>query len=82
MEGIKKGWVAKKVPALVDSGARCPPPLLISQHYLDIVAPGCPLQAVPASIGTMRGASGEPLPFVGGGKSTNQVIRLESDRPR
>ena len=71
--GIKKGWVAKRVPALVDSGACCPPPLLISQHYLEIVAPGCPLQAVPASMGTMRGASGEPLPFVGG---VNLLIRL------
>ena len=61
MEGIKKGWVAKKVPALVDSGACCPPPLLISQHYLEIVAPGCPLQSFPASMGTMRGVSGGSL---------------------
>ena len=73
-EGIKRGWMAKKVLALVDTGACCPPPLLISQHYLAIVAPGCALQAVPASMGTMRVAWGEALPFVGGG--VNLLIRL------
>ena len=63
----------QKVACLSGLRGVLPPPLLISQHHLDIVAPGCPLQAVPASIGTMRGASGEPLPSVGG---VNLLIRL------
>ena len=66
--------MAKKVPALVDTGACCPPPLLILKHYWDTVAPGCPLRSVPASLASMRGVSGKPMPFVGGGVSL--LLRL------